>query len=113
MKVQALMMYFFKLQRRADERTELAAAVVNAMDPVGVADAYAELVNHNADNVHVIADEVALLLNRPFTGRTLRKWANKYVKDGTIEFDKRGLHRPEHFLDDEDTYIQAALSHPP
>lgn len=72
LKVQGLMMYFLKLRLRAEERTKLAAAVVNAVDQEGVAGAYDELVNHNADNVHAIADEVALFLNSDFTGRTLQ-----------------------------------------
>ena len=32
----------------------------------------------------------------------MRRWANKLAQDEVVEFDKCGLHRPEHFLDDEE-----------
>lgn len=102
---QALIIYFRGLKERAEARLKRTEQL-NATTDDEFDAAYDELVSTRDANVHEIADEVAVLLGDTLgvslDGRTLRGWATYFREHRVIEFDKRGLDRPEHFLDDED-----------
>jgi len=51
---------------------------------------------------HAIADEVGAELDC-CCGRTLREWAQEWMREGAFTLDRRGTASEEHLLDEEDT----------
>jgi len=106
---QALIFYFRALKKRAEDRLGRYVQASHALETneEEFDDAYDELVGTRDANVHEIADEIADQLSGTLgggslNGKTLRRWATHFRDHRVIEFDMRGLNRPEHFLDDED-----------